>query len=488
MQTLLIADDESSIRTILEGVVEGKNVQVICCADGSQALQNLREKPVDAAVVDIRMPGLSGLDLLAHQGEFFKKTQIIVMTAQDTMENAVNAMKNGAFDYIIKPFDVAEISIIIDKALENAQILDELKRLKSAEVISPAQTGLVGRSRSLQEIFKIIGRVANQDVTVLIQGESGTGKEMIARAIHSMGSRHTQPFVAVNCAAIPEHLLESELFGHRRGAFTGAVEDKTGYFERAHQGTLFLDEIGELPLSLQAKILRFLQEKTIQRVGDYTPKTLDVRVIAATNRRLDEMSRLGQFREDLYFRLSVVPITVPALRERPEDIRPLLEYFLARYIPVLAHEQRRLSAEALELLLNYSWPGNVRELENIIKRVLVLGRGAEISREEIQQVISASGAELGAVTIAPPSGSRRADLEETILASLREQMQHLDESQKKDLYHHFLPLIERPLLRLMLDEMHGNQLQAAEKLGINRNTLRKKIRELGLGGKFGKFS
>jgi two-component system nitrogen regulation response regulator GlnG len=436
---------------------------------------------VEVALLDIRMPGMSGLEVLAHRAEFAGRTQVIVMTAQDSMENAVAAMKQGAFDYVTKPFDLEEIAVLVDKALENVRVLEELSRLKAqtGPDIGTVETALVGKSRAMQEIFKLIGRVANQDVTVLIQGESGTGKELIARAIHFQGARVAKPFIPVNCSAIPATLIESELFGHKKGAFTGATEDKPGYFERAAGGTIFLDEIGELTLEMQAKILRFLQDRTIQRVGEYQPKALDVRVIAATNRRLEDAVKARLFREDLFFRLNVVPIVVPPLRERREDIRALTDHFIRRYARLIAPEEKGFAAEALELLVQAAWPGNVRELENVIRRALVLGRGAVVTQTEIELVMHYGGEGTsggGVAVLSPESG----DLEELIQRQLTHELLQSGESSWRDLYNRFLPALERPLIRLALRHTSGNQLQAACVLGINRNTLRKRMRELDL--------
>jgi two-component system nitrogen regulation response regulator GlnG len=474
MPKVLIADDESSIRTILARTVEKKHLECMRVESGKQALEILTTEPIDVAFIDIRMPEMSGLEILDYQHAFVKKTQIIIMTAQDTMENAVGAMKRGAFDYVTKPFDIEEVGILIDRALENCRVLEELARLKTGEAQVQIKTSLVGRTRVMQEIFKTIGRVANQDVTVLIQGESGTGKELVARALHFQGARAEKPFVAVNCSAIPHDLLESELFGHRKGSFTGAVEDKVGFLERANHGTIFLDEISEMPQSLQAKLLRFLQDKSIQRVGDSTIKTLDVRVIAATNRRLDEDVRKGAFREDLYFRLNVVPVKLPALRERREDIPLLVDFFLRKYGKELLHEEKQFSADAMEYLTNAGWPGNVRQLENTIKRSLVLCQSAIITKGEIDRILSEQGFDLG------DSGLESLDLESIIERKLSAALSQMAPDQMINLYEKFLPIFERPLLKLVMEKSSNNQLQAAHVLGINRNTLRKRLRELGL--------
>ena len=475
MPKVLIADDEASIRTILARTLEKKHLECLRVDNGKLALDILTSEPIDIAFIDIRMPEVSGLEILDYQHAFAKKTQIIVMTAQDTMENAVAAMKRGAFDYITKPFDVEEIGILIDRALENMRLLEELARLKTGEAQSVTKTALVGRTRAMIDVFKTIGRVADQDVTVLIQGESGTGKELIAKAVHFQGARAEGPFIAVNCSAIPADLLESELFGHKRGSFTGATEDKIGYLERAHHGTVFLDEIGEMPQVLQAKLLRFLQDKVVQRVGDAAQKTLDVRVIAATNRRLDEEVRKGRFREDLFFRLNVVPIYLPALRERREDIPLLVAFFLKRYGKELLHEDKAFSKEAMEDLANAPWPGNVRQLENTIKRALVLSQSAVVTHADIAAILNDSSGGSG-----PSPINEGDDLETIIERRLSEAISLMDVSALTDLQTKFLPLLERPLLKLVLARLKNNQIQAATALGINRNTLRKRLRELGL--------
>lgn len=467
MTKILIADDEDSIRTILSRTVEKMGHVSVCTDNGVAALELLKSEAFDAAIVDIRMPKLSGLELLAWQNEFAKKTPLIVMTAQDTMENAVAAMKNGAFDYVTKPFDIAEVRILLEHALENARLNEEITRLKQSVPLANVQ--FIGKSRAQQEIFKTIGKIANQDVTVLIQGESGTGKEVIARAIHTSGNRTGKPFIAVNCSAIPENLLESELFGYKKGAFTGAEFDKPGCFELADGGTIFLDEIGDMPSSLQVKLLRFLQDKTFLRVGDTKLYTIDVRVIAATHRNLKDEIRDGRFREDLFFRLNVVPIFVPPLCERREDILPLVSYFVARYSDLLAGDEKRLTQDTLEFFEYQDWPGNVRELENAIKRILVLARGAVITLAEAKSILGMAD------TASQVSGSIEDALENLIRI-------HLNQSGATDnLYATLLPTLERPLIRAVLEKTQGNQLRAAEILGINRNTLRKKILELGLG-------
>ncbi|EKD42580.1 MAG: hypothetical protein ACD_73C00098G0004, partial [uncultured bacterium] len=376
MPTILIADDESSIRTILAKSMENQGYTVVKATDGAEAFNILKSQPIDVALVDIRMPEITGLELLTRKSEFVGDPSFFVITAQDTMENAVEAMKRGAVDYLTKPFDLTEIGILVERALQDRKNRAELAELKSTLSNKSVDNSLIGKNRLMQTVFKTIGKVANQDVTVLIEGESGTGKEMVAKAIHFQGSRASKSFLAVNCSAIPDNLLESELFGYRKGAFTGANMDRAGYFERANGGTLFLDEIGDMPTPLQAKLLRVLQEREIQRLGDTKAIPVNVRIIAATNQKLEERVRKGRFREDLYFRLKVVPIYLPALSERRDDIKLLVDHFVKKCAADFKIPLKKISPDALEYLENRDWPGNIRELENLVKRVVVLSQGA----------------------------------------------------------------------------------------------------------------
>lgn len=470
MTQILIADDEASIRTILSKAMEKKGFEVRRARTGSEALEFLKTYPIDVAIVDIRMPGLTGLELLDHQSEFSSKPAIFVITAQDTMENAVAAMKKGAFDYLTKPFDLEELSILVDRALETRTLKNEFVRLKETGVSPDQPPKLIGHSKVIREIFKTIGRVADQDVTVLIQGESGTGKELVAKALHYQGSRAPYPFIAVNCSAIPANLLESELFGHKKGAYTGATNDKAGFFERAHLGTLFLDEIAEMSMALQSKLLRVIQEKEVQRLGDTKTIPVNVRLVAATNKSLSERVARGLFREDLFFRLNVVPLELPPLRERKTDIRPLVDYFLEKNARDFGGEGCQITPDALEFLENRHWPGNVRELENFLKRAFVLAQGGVLDV-----------AAFNALATDPVSPVREnissGSLEEVIDSHLQSLFAGFHDGEK-NIYDRLLPLLERPLIRRALEKSRGNQLKAAEMLGINRNTLRKKIREL----------
>jgi len=396
-----------------------------------------------------------------------------VMTAEASMKNAVEAMKRGAYDYITKPFDLEVIDAIIEKVSRARDVSNQVTLLKQElKDRYQVEKNIIGNSTAMREVYKTIGKVAASDVTVLIQGESGTGKELIARAIHFNSTRLGKPFVAINCAAIPKDLLESELFGSERGAFTGATERKTGKFEQANHGTIFLDEIGDMPLDLQAKILRVLQEQEITRIGGSQNLSVDVRVVAATNQELQERVRNREFREDLYYRLNVVPINLAPLRERREDVPALVEYFLDRTCAELEILTKQCAPEVMDLLCNYSWPGNVRELENTIKRAVIL------SGDPLLTVSDFSGLTNRPETIhAVP---QEQSLEALVEAKLRSSMNGIEKLDKGDIYDRVLEQVERPLIRYVLEKTRGNQVRAADIMGINRNTLRKKIGELGI--------
>jgi two-component system nitrogen regulation response regulator GlnG len=464
---VLVADDEASIRFVLRETLESAGHEVTEAATGDAALQALSGQPFDVAFFDIRMPGPSGLELLEQVRALGSDVAMVIITAQSTFENAVEAMKRGALDYLVKPFGMDAVQALVTKVLRTRALERELRSLRR-EVGRRTVPGdrLVGRSPTLLEVFKTIGRVAPSDVPVLVTGESGTGKELVARAIHQASARSAGPFVAVNAAAIPRELLESELFGHERGAFTGAVESRPGRFREARGGTLFLDEIGDMPLELQAKLLRVLQSGEVTSVGGRRPEHVDVRIVAATHRELDAAVREGRFREDLLYRLRVVPIHIPPLRERPEDVAALAQHFVARYAEELATGPRVLSPDAQERLLAHPWPGNVRELENAIKRALVLGTGEVLTPDAFAFLAAPAAAEAD-----PAAGLREWVLREVDAALA---------AGTHDLHEALLRRIERPLLERVLEHTGGNQLRAAALLGINRNTLRKKLTELGI--------
>jgi two-component system nitrogen regulation response regulator GlnG len=473
LHRILVADDEESMRWVLSKALRKKGYSVDLAADGNQALRQVREQSYDLAIVDIKMPGMSGLEFLDKARELRPDILVVVMTAEASMKNAVEAMKRGAYDYITKPFDLEVIDAIIEKVSRARDVSNQVTLLKQElKDRYQVEKNIIGNSNAMREVYKTIGKVAGSDITVLIQGESGTGKELIARAIHFNSTRLGKPFVAINCAAIPKDLLESELFGSERGAFTGATERKIGKFEQANNGTIFLDEIGDMPLDLQAKILRVLQEQEITRIGGSQNLSVDVRVVAATNQELQERVRNREFREDLYYRLNVVPINLAPLRERREDIPSLVEYFLDRACAELEMPTKQCAPEAMDLLCSYGWPGNVRELENTIKRGVILSGDPLLTTADFGGLTNRQET----IHAMPQEQS----LEALVEAKLRSSMNGIEKLDKGDIYDRVLEQVERPLIRFVLEKTRGNQVRAADIMGINRNTLRKKISELGI--------
>ena len=462
---LLVADDEDSIRWVLATALTEAGFEVEQADRGEPALERLRRGDIEAALVDIKMPDLDGLTLLSRLRESEVTTPVIIITAQNTMNNAIEAMKRGAFDYITKPFDLEEVQLLVDRALEMARQSSDLHRLEE-ENRRRFELGveIIGTTAAMQSIFKTIGRVAQTDATVLIQGESGTGKELIGRAVHSHSPRWSGPFVALNCSAVPRELLESELFGHEKGAFTGAVEQRPGVFEVADGGTLMLDEVGDMPLELQAKLLRVIQEKELTRIGGREVIKTDCRIVAATHRDLEAMVKSGKFREDLFFRLKVVPLTVPPLRDRRGDIPELIDYFIAKINREMGTGIKGLAKETRERLLAHDWPGNVRELENTLVRAAVLAAGPTLMPQDL--ALARHEPE------APPAGDLQ--LEDLIRLKLGEYFRE-GSVDPRDLYQRVIERVEKPLIELTLERTGGNQLRAAAILGINRNTLHKKI-------------
>ena len=445
---ILVVDDQSSVRELLRAVLESDGHEIEEASDGESAVEKLRGGFHDLVVMDIRMPGLDGVEALARMKEISPQTGVVMMTAYASVETAVKAMKLGAFDYITKPIDIDEVRSVIGKFSAGTTGGEEHERERDAAVGS----GVVGSSPALRQVVELAHRVAESDATVLILGESGTGKEVIAREIHRSSARVRKPFVAVNCSAIPEGLLESELFGHEKGAFTGAVRQKKGRFETADAGTVFLDEIGDMSPGLQAKLLRFLQDRVVQRVGGTTDIEVDVRVLAATNRDLENEIAEGRFREDLYFRLNVVTITMPPLRDRADDVPLLAEHFLrAQAKP--GGKPKKMSPKAMRLAMAYDWPGNVRELENVVQRAVVLSRGETIFPEHLPAKIQALDAGEEAVPVEPRGTAKPGGGPKT----MRE--------------------VEREAIVDALAKTGGNRTHAAEALGISRRTLQNKIKE-----------
>jgi two-component system nitrogen regulation response regulator GlnG len=465
---ILVADDEDSLRWVLEKSLRQAGYEVTAAKDGESALRAFEAEPFDLVFIDVRMPGMDGLTALARLRERAPEAHVIVMTAHGTMETAIQAMQRGAYDYLAKPFDLDEVVLLTERALEARRLTQEVSRLRTGLAEVKEFSALIGRHPRMQELYKAIGRIAGSDVTVLLRGESGTGKELVARAVHHYSRRSGRAFVAVSCAAIPGTLLESEMFGHERGAFTDAKERRLGKFELAQGGTLYLDEIGDMPVELQTKLLRALQERTIERVGGHESIRVDVRVIAATNRDLETAMREGAFREDLYYRLNVVTLNLPPLRERRRDVPLLVEHFLAKHAEELG--DRGVAPDALDRLVGYDWPGNVRELENVIQRAMVLAQNGVVLPEHLP---------IGPVSAAA-SVAVDATLEEIIERKLLECVRGLRERSHANLYDLIIGLVEKPLLRAVLRETSGNQVRAAQILGINRNTLRKKLTEHGI--------
>jgi two-component system nitrogen regulation response regulator GlnG len=460
---ILIADDDESILWILEDLLKDKGFHVITAGDGTQAMRLIKDKTLTLALIDINMPGKDGLEVLKKSPP---ELPVIIMTAEGTMDNTLLAMKRGAFDYITKPFDLGELDIIIDRSTENSKLKKELSSLKE-KLKEQQQTGnaFIGKSKSMQQLFKAIGKIAGKDVTVLLLGESGTGKELLARLIHSHSKRAAAPFIAVNSAAIPRELMESELFGHEKGAFTGAVSQKKGKFELAHEGTLFLDEIGDMELDLQARMLRAIEEGEFYRVGGTVPVKVDVRILTATNRNLEKAIEEKRFREDLYYRLNVLSLTLPPLRKRAGDIPLLCKHFLNKFSLEMETDTKTLSENAMKELSAYTWPGNIRELQNILRRAVLLSPNIRLTTEDL----------------ALPENkdkNKKESIEDIITARLKDFIDKTPSRGAQDLYGSIMPFMERPLIKLVLKKTRLNQVQAAELLGINRNTLRKKIKEL----------
>lgn len=473
INNILVADDEESMRWVLSKALRKKGFQVDLAKDGDEALRQIKMHNYDLAILDIKMPGLSGLELLDRVRELKSDLLVVIMTAEASMKNAVEAMKRGAYDYLTKPFDLDVIDAIVEKVNRAREMTTQVTLLKEElKDRYQLEKTIIGNSPVMREIYKTIGKVAPSDVTILVQGESGTGKELIARAIHFNSKRLGKPFIALNCAAIPKELLESELFGHEKGAFTGATERKPGKFEQANNGTIFLDEIGDMPFDLQAKILRVLQEKEVTRTGGSQIIPVDVRVVAATNQDLEEMVRRKQFREDLFYRLNVIPLHLVPLRQRAEDIPLLVDYFLSKVCTELEVPVKQCAPDAISLLSTYSWPGNVRELENTIKRAVILSADPLLVAADFPGLRVQKGGE--------SAQSEDLSLEGIVDLKLRGSFINMEKMESGDVYTMVLEQVERPLLRFVLEKTRGNQVRAAEILGINRNTLRKKITELGI--------
>ena len=466
MQTILIVDDDKSIRYSLKRMLEG-SFAVFTAQNGEEALQQVKEKSPDLIIMDIKMPGRTGIEVLKEIKQVDPKSLVILMTAYGTTETAIEAMKYGAFDYIVKPFPIPQMKELVEKAISLRKLMKQevtYVQMEYAKEEAGAEGRIVGSSSKMQEIYKLVGQISQSDITVLLRGESGTGKELLARAIYHHSLRADQPFLPINCAAIPDTLLESELFGHEKGAFTGAVSRRIGKLEQCQGGTIFLDEIGDMSLPTQAKLLRILQEKTFERLGGMETLKVDVRFIVATNKDLEAAIVNGQFREDLYYRLNVVSLTVPPLRERKEDIPELVSYFLKRFNRELKKTAAGISQGAMDKILAYGWPGNVRQLENVLKRAMVLCQGQWVLED---QLVFEKGWEKAGIE--EPLDKK--PLEDLLDILFEELSKPSATSQELDM----ISAIEKGLMLRALQKTKGNQIQAAQLLGMNRSTLRGKM-------------
>ena len=462
MSTILIIDDDDQLRKGFDKLLKEEGYYTKCAASGEAGLKIIKKEIPDLVVLDMRLPGMNGLETFKAIREIEPKLPVIIMTAYGTTETAIEATKLGAFDYTLKPFDIPNMLAVIKQALEAGRFM----RSPVDMDVSPdkaSREAIIGRSSSMQEVYKAIGRVASTDATVLIRGDSGTGKELAARAIYQHSLRADKPFLVINCVAIPESLLESELFGYEKGAFTGAAHRRVGKIEQAHCGTIFLDEIGDMPLSLQAKMLRLLQEKSIERLGGRQAIPVDVRVIAATNRDLENAIIDGRFREDLYYRLKVVTIWMPLLHDRVDDIPLLAEYFLSRFTSETGMDNPGITEEAKALLTNHPWPGNVRELANTIQKALIFNRGAPLSAEDIKQAITERSSANGIDD----------DKSDQILKQL---VRHeLATRAGKNIFDLCMDRFASIIISEALNLTGGNRTQAAKLLGLSRPTLHSKI-------------
>jgi len=495
-QAVLIIDDEKDVHYSFRRLLEKEPLEIFSAESGDEGIRLARKHHPDLIVMDIRMGQQSGLDTLKELRQMNPKQVVVMMTAYGTSQTAIEAMKRGAYDYVLKPFDIPQLKVLLFEALAAARAMKQIVAFPTKLNAEESGQTIVGNSPAMQQVYKLIGQVAPTSTTILITGESGTGKELVARAIYQNGSRVNKPFIAINCAAIPENLLESELFGHEKGAFTGALAQRIGKFEQCDGGTLFLDEIGDMPLTTQTKILRVLQEGEISRVGNNQSIKTDVRIIAATNKDLWQAVQRKEFREDLFYRLNVVRVNLPPLRERSTDVPLLVAYFINKFRLKQPTGPSQIADEALAAIQRSSWPGNVRELENCIQRAMVLASGntitlanlpeeiargqrssapAPASTEPARPVLSnAIPSPTPSVESAPPPGVEpgKADLAHAI-----ETLFHFARSDKQ---FKLLPAAERELIVRALAETSGNQVQAAKLLGVTRATLRKRVDKFGI--------
>lgn len=468
--SILVVEDDEDIAASLEMILGGEGYAITLCDDGAEALEKSREETFDVVLTDFRLPGMGGLDLMAALRADRPLRPVILMTAHGNTQLAIESTKKGAFDYLLKPFDIEELLEIVGKAVRAGRTMGRRVRLGT-----PAETGgepsLLGSCRAMQRVYKEIGRYAETDATVLILGETGTGKELVARAIYQHSDRADAPFVAVNCGAIPENLLESELFGHVRGSFTGATSDRVGRFEQANGGTLFLDEIGDLPLPVQVKLLRVLQERVIQPLGSNREIPVDVRIITATHQPLTKLIEKKEFREDLYFRINTAVINLPPLREREGDLAELVAHFHAEAAADYKVAKVAFAKPVMKRLERHDWPGNVRELRNVIRQIVLRSRGFAVGPELVSSVIR--GAEYH------PAGNG-GDFEAAISAPVRQAIEEAKQAQKGDVHRDLVSRLERRMIETALDVSEQHLGNVCEWLGISRVTLRKKLNDFGM--------
>lgn len=454
---LLIVDDDPAIRSVFEKLSREEGWNSLSCQSANEAIEALNKYTVEAAVVDIAMPGPSGMQLLEYIQQNRVAVEVIIMTGVGSVETAVKAIKTGAYDYFTKPFDdINKISNAITKAIEHRRLLQKLKKMERMEKDEVAYEGIIGKAKNMQEIYELIENVAPTNSTILVMGESGTGKELVAQALHRRSRRADKPFIVINCAAMPETLLESELFGHRKGSFTGAIHDKKGLFEEANGGTIFLDEIGEISTAIQVKLLRVLQEGEVRMVGDNISKHVDVRIVAASNKDLATLVGEGKFREDLFYRLNVISVVLPPLRDRSEDVPLLVYHFLKKYSKKVGKEVVACAPDVITALQHYKWVGNVRELENVIERAVVLATGNTIQAKDLSQRI----------------------LGESFYLSIEDVANDLSKYNYKDAKDRAFEAFNKNYVTSLMRQTKGNISYAAAKAGMDRSNFKKILRKI----------
>ena len=476
MPTLLIVDDEPSILTAFRRAFRDWPLNLVTAETAYDGLALAREHHPDVIILDVRLPDMSGLEALRSLRALDARSPVIFITGKSTTDTAIEAMKLGAYEYLLKPLELAQLRQVIQRALDISRLMHVPAVVAEADAADERADAIIGRCPAMQDVYKAIGRVAGQDVTVLITGESGTGKELVARAIYQHSRRATGPFLAINCAAIPEQLLESELFGHEKGAFTGADRRRIGKFEQCTGGTIFLDEVADMSPLTQSKVLRLLQEQQFERVGGNETLQSDVRVLAASNQDLEALVAAGRFRQDLYYRLSVFTIRLPGLRERGDDLLLLVKHYLRRFNRELGKDVQQIAPEAMALLRDYPWPGNIRELQSVLKQALLLAAGPILVPDFLPASLRKGGADRQAAALA---SQPQADSLDGFAAFAPHVEARLKEG-AENLYEEMLRRMERLLLTRVLQHTGGNQLQAAKILGITRGSLRTKIRDLGI--------